>query len=185
MNPQIGWARWTIGILMLGSVLLFGIYGVAVNTKEGEPSRYVKDATYIEECGACHLAFHPGLLPEKSWQGIMKSLEDHFGDNAELDQETASHLSTYLKEQALKKGTPTRISKMLRNMPEEPPLRITELPAFIAAHHEVAKQFEVEKHKEGFLSPCDDCHRQAASGIFDKNQLQPGYGIKELGDTQT
>ncbi len=28
----------------------------------------VKNALYLEECGACHFAYQPGLLPSRSWK---------------------------------------------------------------------------------------------------------------------
>ena len=164
-----------LGTVLLGAALLFGVYGVIVHAAQGEP-RYVRDSTYVEECGACHLAYPPGLLPEQSWNGVMAGLEDHFGENAELDSETATYLRAYLIQYALRPGQPSRISKFLRNMPEKPPLRITELPGFVSAHAEVPEQLEIKELEEGFLSPCADCHRTAASNIFDKELLHPGYG---------
>ncbi len=166
--------RWSIGSALLGAVLVFGLYGIVIGASEN--ARYEQDAVYIEECGACHLAYPPGLLPVQSWQGIMSGLEDHFGESAETDADTASYVSNYLERVALKKGEPSPVSKMLRNMPDDPPLRITELPAFITAHDEIPKQLQVEKLPVGFLSPCADCHREAADGIFDKDRLHPGYG---------
>ncbi|MCZ6640764.1 MAG: hypothetical protein O7F71_04265 [Gammaproteobacteria bacterium] len=167
--------RWFIGSALLGGVLVFGLYGIVINATESE-ALYEQDTLYIEECGACHLAYPPGLLPVQSWQGIMSGLEDHFGESAETDEDTATHIGNYLERVALQKGKPSPMSQMLRNMPADPPLRITEFPAFIAAHAEIPKQLQVEKLDEGFLSPCADCHRQAASGLFDKELLHPGYG---------
>ena len=40
---------------------------------------------YGQECGSCHFPYQPGLLPAVSWERIMGGLEDHFGENAELD----------------------------------------------------------------------------------------------------
>jgi hypothetical protein len=44
----------------------------------------VNNANYDEECGSCHMAYSPGLLPKKSWMKVMGNLEEHYGDNAEL-----------------------------------------------------------------------------------------------------
>ena len=66
-------------------------------------------------------------------------------------------------------------------MPKDPPLRITELPAFVAEHDDIRKQLQLDELAVGFLSPCADCHRQAASGLFDKELLHPGYGPKVWG----
>lgn len=182
MNADMNKTRWSIGSVLLGAVLVFGLYGIVINASEGEDELFETDALYIDECGACHLAYPPGLLPVQSWQGIMSGLEDHFGESAETDEETATHIANYLERVALQKGKPSPMSQMLRNMPDDPPLRITEFPAFITAHAEIPIQLQVEKLDEGFLSPCADCHRQAASGRFDKELLHPGYGPKVWAD---
>jgi len=182
MNADMNNTRWSIGSVLLGAVLVFGLYGIVINASEGEDELFETDALYIDECGACHLAYPPGLLPVQSWQGIMSGLEDHFGESAETDEETATHIADYLERVALQKGKPSPMSQMLRNMPDDPPLRITEFPAFITAHAEIPIQLQVEKLDEGFLSPCADCHRQAASGRFDKELLHPGYGPKVWAD---
>ncbi len=31
----------------------------------------VNDKLYLEECGACHFPYQPGLLPMRSWQKIL------------------------------------------------------------------------------------------------------------------
>ena len=51
---------------------------------------------YLEECGSCHMAYPAGLLPVSSWRRIMANLDDHFGDNAELDAQTATQITDYL-----------------------------------------------------------------------------------------
>jgi hypothetical protein len=168
------WQRLS-GATLLGGILLFGVAGVVTNVLAGE-FRYITDTVYSEECGACHLAYPPPLLPEDAWTAIMAGLEDHFGESAELDEETADHILGYLHTHALGKGEPSTMSKMMRNLPDELPLRITEYPAFIDAHALVKEQLGIDTFDEGFLSPCADCHRQASAAIFDKELLHPGYG---------
>ena len=56
----------------------------------------VTNPQYIDECGSCHMAYQPGLLPARSWQKIMGGLADHFGDNAELDPDVLVGLTAYL-----------------------------------------------------------------------------------------
>ena len=168
------------GILLLVGILLFGIYGVVAHGLEGKPE-YETNQDYIEECGACHLAYAPDLLPVESWQQIMLGLEDHFGDNAELDQETSDILRTYLETHGLSRGRASKMSRLLRGVPSPPPRRITELPAFLNMHYSVPRQLGVTELKEGYLSPCADCHRQAAEGIYDAERLHPGYGPANWG----
>jgi len=191
MNTQPGKIRWLIGVAMIGTALTLGLGGLSISAKEtwqmgdyenGEHAdrprtAFEQDAVYIEECGACHLAYPPGLLPAESWRAMMAGLEDHFGENAELDQETASHISSYLDRQALQKGKPSPMSKMLRNLAGKPPLRITELPYFIHEHDEIPKRMVTENPDVGSLSQCDRCHKEAARGSFDEDRVFiPGFG---------
>jgi len=42
--------------------------------------------TYVNECGSCHTAYAPGLLPARSWRKMMGELENHFGEDASLEE---------------------------------------------------------------------------------------------------
>jgi len=174
--PKWGLQRLVTGGVLLGGVLVFGVWGVIALALEGEPARFTEDAVYIDECGACHLAYPPDLLPVASWRRIMEGLEDHFGEDATLDEVTADHIGAYLDAHGLERGRPSAMSRLLRNLPSPPPLRITQLPAFVNMHYEIPIQLQVQELETGFLSPCADCHKEAASGIYDKDRLHPGYG---------
>src|SRR3989338_8951818 len=66
-------------------------------TKEVKP---VSDKQYQDECGECHFAYQPGLLPAKSWEKLLnaEALRDHFGDNAEMDKDTLRAVHDYAVE---------------------------------------------------------------------------------------
>ena len=53
-----------------------------------------------QECGSCHLAYPPTLLPKASWQGLMTGLDDHFGENASLDPATRTDILRFLEAHA-------------------------------------------------------------------------------------
>lgn len=140
------------------------------------PAIYDTDEVYIEECGTCHLSYAPSLLPIQSWNKILKGLEDHFDENAEVDQETMTHLANYLKENALGKGKIPLLETLIKDIPKNAPVRITELPQFIKEHESTVKQLGGVILPVGFFSPCEDCHKEAASGIFSKEKIYKGYG---------
>ncbi len=122
--------------------------------------------SFIEECGACHVAYPPGLLPVESWERIMAGLDDHFGDNAELDDTSSEAIKKYLYGNALRMGHPSNVSQMIRNLPETPPLRITELPNFLFDHEDVMLEKRKSELGNVTLSQCDECHENASSGQF-------------------
>jgi len=50
-----------------------------------EGVRVPPSPAYKAECGSCHVAYPPQLLPGASWQQLMAQLERHFGSDASLD----------------------------------------------------------------------------------------------------
>ncbi|MBP6582856.1 MAG: hypothetical protein KA204_05220, partial [Chromatiaceae bacterium] len=71
------------------------------------------------ECGACHLAFPPALLDARGWRQVMTQLDNHYGDNAGLDDKTRQAIETFLVRNAggdkvsgapLAKGEPPRLT---------------------------------------------------------------------------
>lgn len=58
----------------------------------------------------------------------MGSLDEHFGENAELDQDTVKQLIGYLSEYAADKSTSRRSARIVQSLAGESPLRITLVP---------------------------------------------------------
>lgn len=136
------------------------------------------DLLYVEECGACHFAYPPGLLPARSWERVMTGLSDHFGDNAELPAETAGKIRTYLAANAADRAPNRRGAWLLRGLgPNDAPLRITELPAFRGEHREIPARLVADNEDVGSLSRCEACHTRAAKGYYNDHDVRiPGYG---------
>jgi len=119
-------------------------------------------AVYTQECGSCHLAFPPNLLPKASWQRVMSGLDKHYGSDASLDAATQKQIDTWLQTYA-GQGKRTR---------EEPTLdRITRSAWFERKHREVsAATFK----RASIKSPtnCTACHRDAAQGDFEEDRVR-------------
>ncbi|MBY0575197.1 MAG: cytochrome b/b6 domain-containing protein [Gallionellaceae bacterium] len=58
-------------------------------------ARLPDNPKWREECGSCHLAFHPSLLPARSWQRAMAEQDKHFGTDLALDDATSKELLVY------------------------------------------------------------------------------------------
>jgi len=103
-------------------------------------------ADYRSECGSCHLAYPPGLLPASSWQQLMGRLERHFGVDASLDAATQAAIGRYLAANAGRRAAP----------PPGPEPRITETRWFRKEHGVVKDP-----------ANCLACHAGAEQGDFD------------------
>lgn len=127
----------------------------------------VIDPVVKEECGSCHLAFAPSMLPARSWKRMMADLKNHFGDDASVDAATAARISAYLTTNAADTGGKRYSSKLLRGIaPNSAPLRITELPRWVDKHREVPNW--EWKHKDvRSKANCVACHTGAEQGFYE------------------
>jgi len=134
---------------------------------------------YQSDCASCHMGFQPNLLPSASWKKIMdpKALEDHFGDNAEVDEQDRLSILAYLKTYAADNNKGKRL---LRFGKGEAPLRITELRYFKHEHNEIPKRMVQGNPKVRLLSNCMACHTGAERGDYSERGIRiPGYGYWE------
>ncbi len=138
----------------------------------------VENKQYVEECGSCHMAYPPGLLPAESWRAIMAGLDDHFGDNAQLEEPASRALTGYLVANSADESPYRRSRKVMRSLPlSSAPLRITELPYFRHEHDEIPPRLVTENPDVGSLSNCVACHQGVDHGLFSERDINiPGFG---------
>ncbi|WP_369602340.1 diheme cytochrome c [Hahella sp. SMD15-11] len=151
---------------------------ISVDRKKGvEP---VTNDTWAEECGACHVAYPPGLLPARSWKALLapKALADHFGENAELDEDTLKVLTEYATTHAADQSLYKRSRKIMASIrDDETPLRITETRYIRRKHGEIPEKYIKGNPKVGSLSNCNACHTEIDKGVFDDDTvIIPGVG---------
>ncbi len=132
---------------------------------------------YRSECGSCHFAYPPGMLPERSWSRIMASLNRHFGDDASLEPDEREAIERFLRGHAADR-LPNRFSRsILRSIGDDAPLRFTGTAFFRRAHHEIPPRMVTGNPKVGSFANCTACHTGAERGFFNEDSVRiPGYG---------
>lgn len=117
---------------------------------------------YQQECGACHTAYAPGLLPASSWQRVMAGLTRHYGSDASLDDATRAELAEWLRVNAASG----------KRAAEEPPQdRITRAAWFAREHDEVSPAtWRLPAVKSA--AQCTACHTRADQGSFGERDLR-------------
>jgi hypothetical protein len=133
---------------------------------------------YREECGSCHMAYSPRLLPAASWMKIMSGLDKHFGDNAELDAETEKTITGVLLMYSADRSDYRRARRYNSPMQyNDAPVRITQMPGFRRAHHEIPGRMVTGNPEVKSFSRCNACHLRAEQGSFNEHDVRiPGYG---------
>ena len=135
------------------------------------------DPTYLAECGSCHMAYAPGLLPARSWVAILGGLEDHFGDVASLPLDRRQALARYLVPNAADTNPDHRLSARIASSvpPDQTPLRILDVPVLRSEHDEIPTRLVQANPLVKTWSRCDACHTGAANGSFREGEIRiPG-----------
>lgn len=128
---------------------------------DGDRSYTATDPAWKSECGSCHLAYPPELLPASSWRALMGGPDKHFSTDASLEPATAAKIATFLEHNAGRE----------RGAPAKPVLRITETRWFVHEHDEVSgRVWKSAKVKSA--SNCAACHTGAERGDFDEDSVQ-------------
>ena len=128
----------------------------------------VADPVVHEECGSCHLAFAPSMLPSTSWQRMMADLKNHFGSDASVDAATAERITRYLVTNAGDADGQRYGRKLLRDVStQNPPLRITELPKWVSEHRKISVAEWTHRDVKSKAN-CVACHADAERGYYDE-----------------
>ena len=139
----------------------------------------VSDKQYQDECGECHFAYQPGLLPAKSWEVLLEAdaLRKHFGVDAELDKDALRVIHDYAVDNAADKSWYKRSRKIAVATEEgRAPLRITELRYISRKHRDIPEKMIKGNKGVKSLSFCDKCHTQASNGVYDVDTVSiPNY----------
>lgn len=120
------------------------------------------NARWQAECGSCHMAFPPGLLPAASWTKMMAGLDKHFETDASLSPQDVQTISGYLTLHASNRWTSTAA-----------PLRITDSAWFKTKHRPdeinpaVWKRASVKSQAN-----CMACHPGADKGDFNERNIR-------------
>lgn len=150
-----------ISLITLGTtVSAFAKYNGEDRGRPVMPSQ--GNAKWTAECGGCHMAFPPGLLPAASWKKIMTGLDKHFGTDASVAPADATEITTYLVTYASNRWTANTA-----------PLRISESEWFHAKHRADEISPAIWK-RESVKSPsnCMACHAAADRGDFDEHSIR-------------
>jgi hypothetical protein len=124
------------------------------------------------------MAYPAGLLPTQSWKKIMSELEQHFGDNAELDQETHQAISDYLLANSANQSDYRFSRKLFKSINQhDAPIRISDIPYFKHEHDEIPQRMVSGNPEVKSFSQCNACHAKAEQGSFNEHDIRiPGYG---------
>jgi hypothetical protein len=131
--------------------------------RAGEHNYPITSEAYRSECGACHVAYPPQLLPAPAWKRMMGSLSEHFGADASLGPETAGVIDDYLQRNAARRAPAGA---------EGQSLRITEARWFRHEHGEELPASVWRHPAVKSAANCEACHTRAGQGDYGERSLR-------------
>lgn len=163
-TPRTGGATQTrpgtgIGVLLQISLVFCILLGMANKAHAVQRGVFPVNApqSYRAECGECHTAFAPDLLPVDAWQHIMDGLTQHFGVDASIDEREREEIGSFLARYA-----GTRLFVVKRG----DPLRLTDTLWFHRMHGRIKVLFQDPRVVS--KSNCTACHAHADEGRYDE-----------------
>jgi hypothetical protein len=175
-NWSANWFKKALPLVILSSVMgcatFFTNENVNIKTALGKSIAFHENKAYQAECTSCHVGFLAGFLPERSWAKLMGDLENHFGENAALDDGPRNEILAFLKKNSADAPGSTRRSHKIASLikTSDTPIRITE-SLFWTRKHSTIKGSVWKRSKIGTKSKCEACHRDASKGIFDEHDV--------------
>ncbi len=133
--------------------------------------KFQADPAYKAQCGSCHMAYPPELLPEASWLKLLSGLEDHFGESLGLDVNSEKAIKDYLTSNSADHSASEQAGKIMKSLKNNSPLRITEVPYIIKEHHDIRPDI-FKKKSVGSFSNCAACHTTAENNNFDDDNVK-------------
>jgi cytochrome b len=151
-------------------VATFGGYLTATQDKPYLPFKgpqLAKSQVWQDACGECHLAFHPSLLPARSWEMMLKQQDNHFGEDLFLEKGTIIELLAYAKAYSADHKQTEVAWRMNRSIPiTKTPLRITKVDYWVKKHHEI-NDAVWKRDSIKSRTNCAACHQDAKQGTFE------------------
>lgn len=181
-------SHWKISVIMLVVITTAGLFwfqGYLIETPE---NRYLPfhgpalpdNSLWRDECGACHLAFHPSLLPARSWKSMMEGQASHFEEDLYLEQDVVKVIETFLVQNAAEQGLTEAAWKINRSIPKTKILlRITEAGYWIKKHQDISDAVWEHPKVNGRVN-CAACHMDAEAGTFEDAAMHLPEKVKTM-----
>ena len=145
-------------------------FSTAMGTKQ--PVTLTIPPAYKKECGSCHMAFPPNALPAKSWRIMMADLQDHFGDDASIEEAARIEIEDFLVRNSAERSLEEASIKFIRSIGQDnPPLRITDIRYWKEKHKSIHQDIYKRETIKSKIN-CVACHKWAEYGSFEDSDIK-------------
>ncbi len=176
-----GRGRAGMALLMALASLLWALWWFAPTAREADATQgqaapvgpqLAQDRLWQQSCSECHLAFHPSLLPDRSWRALLAGQDDHFGEGLYLEPETIVALQAFATANAAEQGASEAAWRINASLTDDVvPLQITDTPHWRELHRELSESLWERPGIAGRFD-CAACHRDAEAATFNNGAIR-------------
>ncbi|MFA5232924.1 MAG: cytochrome b/b6 domain-containing protein [Sulfurimonas sp.] len=165
------------GLIWISSSLFFLLYlfaspsNILLLDANKQVDYKVEHAFFEKECISCHTLYPPYLLPRESWAKMMDNLQDHFGDDASLDEADKNSIKEYLMKNSAESSTKEAAYKISKSIKNRDTIAITKTPYWEKRHKNIDKSV-FENKKIAAKSNCKACHKNIEQGLLNDKDIK-------------
>lgn len=127
---------------------------------------------FENECGSCHITYPPYLLPKRSWVAMMQDLENHFGDDASIDNKTNLSILAFLKANSAENATHEAAFKILKSLKgNDSTIAITKTPYWKGRHKHIENEIFLSQDVKSRAN-CSACHQNIEYGLIENTLIK-------------
>lgn len=127
---------------------------------------------FVNECGSCHITYPPFLLPKRSWSMMMQDLENHFGDDASIDEQTNLSILKFLENNSAENSTHEASFKILKTLKDNnSTIAITKMAYWKKRHKNIDDDIFLSKEVRSRAN-CSACHKDIEYGLLENSLIQ-------------
>jgi len=139
-------------------------HAISGTVSPAESSRYKRN------CGGCHFAYPPDLLPSRSWRNLIAGLGNHFGEVVALDPDSKKIVAEHLTLNAAEYSRAKHSKKIMESIGDQNPIRVTAI-SYIQHKHRKISALVFARKSIGSLSNCPSCHITAENGTYGDDEV--------------
>jgi cytochrome b len=164
-------------------IISFSLFIYIISTYDNVITRSVfepidfeyENGVFYVDCGDCHKIYPPYLLPKRSWRRIMRTLDNHFGEeitDANISKKAKDIILKYLEKNAAEHSSRKVSFKVLNSLPpDHAPKSLTKVKYWRDVHKDIDPAiYKLPKVKN--RSNCFACHIGLENGILLNEKIE-------------
>jgi cytochrome b len=166
-----------LAAIFLALLVAFLFFSMTTSSNPLIASKYVpldyraQNELFVNECASCHTLYPPHTLPAKSWSILMADLQNHFGDDASIDEIDNRNILDFLLKNSAENSTQEVSVKILNSIKNKDIIAITQTDFWKTKHGEIPKKvFAHESVKS--RANCKACHSDIEKGLIEDEKIK-------------